>query len=330
MPKISVIVPVFNTDRYLRRCLDSILNQSLVDIEVVCINDCSTDNSPAILEAYTRNDERVKIITFEENQGVSKARNIGINEALGEYVGFIDSDDYINDCYYESMYIAAQRSNADISKCNRKTIEIDGSQEIMADNAIATDKYKFVSGFTTAIYRKSMLDENGIEFPTGITNHEDIVFLIKAVHWANCVVTVNNAWYYCEKRPDSASHGVAIHKQMLSCVNSINLIIDFLNSVDIPPQAYSAIAFKELMMLCRFGCRNKISETTYYCRQIYAKIKHREKFQLTLPVAFLDYLRSDNEVSLDSFCSILDERQGPPAITFDFLRSKILKNLKKL
>ena len=91
MPKVSVIIPVYNTENYLRKCLDSVINQTLDDIEIICINDCSTDNSLNILKEYASKDERIKIIEFKENKGASVARNTGIAESNGEYIGFLIS-----------------------------------------------------------------------------------------------------------------------------------------------------------------------------------------------------------------------------------------------
>ena len=104
MAKISVIIPVYNTEKYLRRCLDSVCNQTLSDIEIICINDCSTDNSLEILREYSAKDERVKVIDFKKNKGAAVARNIGIDEAQGECLGFVDSDDFVDLDFSEKLY----------------------------------------------------------------------------------------------------------------------------------------------------------------------------------------------------------------------------------
>ena len=92
--KISVIIPVYNTQEYLRECIDSVLNQNFQDIEIICINDGSTDNSQDILDEYHKKDIRFKVFT-QKNQGLAKSRNVGLNHAKGEYVIFLDSDDYL-------------------------------------------------------------------------------------------------------------------------------------------------------------------------------------------------------------------------------------------
>ena len=112
--KVSVIVPVYNVEKYLRQCLDSIINQTLKEIEILCINDGSTDSSPEILKEYEEKDSRIKIIN-KKNAGLSAARNQGLELAKGEYVSFIDSDDWINETFCEALYTAAKKYDSDIA-----------------------------------------------------------------------------------------------------------------------------------------------------------------------------------------------------------------------
>lgn len=105
--KISVIVPVFNAEKYLKMCLNSLVSQTLKNIEIICIDDGSTDNSLAILDKFKSKDNRIKIIK-QKNYGVSMARNNGISEAQGEYIGFVDADDWVDKDFFEKLYNAAQ------------------------------------------------------------------------------------------------------------------------------------------------------------------------------------------------------------------------------
>ena len=117
MPKISVIVPVYNVEQYLSQCLDSIIKQTFKDIEIICINDGSTDNSGKILEEYAHKDNRIKILN-QKNQGLSVARNNGIAQSTGEYISFIDSDDFIHFEFLEILYQAIIQSNCNIAGCD--------------------------------------------------------------------------------------------------------------------------------------------------------------------------------------------------------------------
>ena len=112
MTKISIIVPVYNVEKYLKECLDSLINQTLEDIEIICINDGSTDNSLAILEEYQKKDSRIKVFS-QKNQGVSAARNLGIEKATGEYLTFLDSDDRLELNTCEILYKETIAKNSD-------------------------------------------------------------------------------------------------------------------------------------------------------------------------------------------------------------------------
>lgn len=114
MPLISVIIPVYNVEKYLPRCLDSVLNQTCRDIEVVCVDDCSTDGSRAILEKYAAQDSRLQLVANETNKGSALSRNAGLDRAKGDYVYFIDSDDFIDSDYLERMVAVAERSQSEI------------------------------------------------------------------------------------------------------------------------------------------------------------------------------------------------------------------------
>ena len=121
MIKVSVIVPIYNSEKFLKKCLDSILNQTLQDIEIICVNDGSTDGSQIILDNYSKKDSRIKVIA-QENQGLSEARNRGMFIATGEYVGFVDSDDWIDKDFYEKLYLYAKNYDADISVAGIKRL----------------------------------------------------------------------------------------------------------------------------------------------------------------------------------------------------------------
>ena len=112
-PKISVIIPVYNVEDYLEECLDSIINQTFKDLEIICINDGSQDNSLNILEEYAEKDNRIKIITTK-NQGLSAARNRGLENITGDYVYFIDSDDYLELTAFEELYAVSEEKSLDL------------------------------------------------------------------------------------------------------------------------------------------------------------------------------------------------------------------------
>ena len=117
MPKVSVLVPIFNVEQYLEECLDSIVNQTLEDIEIICINDGSTDSSLKIIKKYAKNDPRFVIID-KKNSGYGDSMNMGLKKATGEYIGIVESDDWIEHDMFEQLYKSASENDAEVVKAN--------------------------------------------------------------------------------------------------------------------------------------------------------------------------------------------------------------------
>ena len=130
MPKISVIVPVYKVEPYLQKCIDSILAQTFRDFELILVDDGSPDNCPAICDAAAGKDERVRVI-HRKNAGLSAARNAGLSAARGEYIGFVDSDDYIAPQMYQTLYDAMVKNDAQLAICNYTCIDSIGGGGIM-------------------------------------------------------------------------------------------------------------------------------------------------------------------------------------------------------
>ncbi len=211
MPKVSVIIPVYNTEEYLPKCLKSLTKQTLKDIEIICINDGSTDNSLSILENFARKDSRIKV-TNQEHKKQGAARNRGIELASGEYIGYVDSDDWVNENFYENLYSAAIRTNSDIAMGTN--IRIGNGR---TKKRINIDKEKIVTGLeekfelcnlfkdqcpTNKIYRRNLLLKNNIVWPEDVYC-EDKIYTLKSVYYANSVIAVPDAYYYYFRRTNS-------------------------------------------------------------------------------------------------------------------------------
>lgn len=162
-PLVSIIIPVYNTEKYLNRCLDSIINQTLQDIEIICINDGSTDKSLQILNKYKEKDNRIQILSIK-NHGAAYARNLGIKKATGEFIGFCDSDDYVDLGYYETLYNHAKKQNADVVR---------GIRVLDERNAHAENEYGCI---IPAIVKREFVLEKNITFPTNKKKGEDSIF----------------------------------------------------------------------------------------------------------------------------------------------------------
>lgn len=213
--KLSIIVPVYNIIQYLPKCLDSILSQTLRDIEIICVDDCSTDSSFSILEEYKSKDDRIKLLKLAKNYGQGYARNRGIEIAQGEYIGFVDGDDYIDPNYFEALYNSAVKNNADISvasilkhKKNYKKYNVIYKKEGIAENIqdkikLCGDKKKFFFYAWNKIYKTDLIKNNGIEFAQGQI-YEDVIFAIEALYYSNRVVSVPNIKYHYIERKNSS------------------------------------------------------------------------------------------------------------------------------
>ncbi len=237
--KASVIVPVFNTQDQVARCLRSILDQTLHDIEVLLVNDGSTDHSLDVLEEYALEDNRVKVIDLEQNGGVSNARNTALKAARGKYVYFIDSDDWIDKGYLESMYMAIERQGTDIV-LNAHFINAydDPSKDTQSDYPFIPKEGAYLSPaeiqrryppvIWSRLYRRSFLLEQGLEFPIVSGGAEDIFFayacdLLKEKVFA---FRAPEAYHYYQ-RPTSAMHTAS---RGFHYIESFALLKSFLES----------------------------------------------------------------------------------------------------
>ncbi len=206
MPKISVIVPVYNVAPYLARCLDSLRNQTLQDIEIICIDDKSTDISLEILREYARKDTRIHVIAKKKNSGVSAARNAGIDAAHGEYIGFVDSDDFIDKDFYEKLYNTAHKNDVDMARCGYKETLVNGKTTVydgIVYDVQQNGKWFCMHQAWCAIYRTKMLKIHKIKFPTDIKYAEDLMFLTFCVAAANNVIAITGIYYHYMRRNDS-------------------------------------------------------------------------------------------------------------------------------
>ena len=212
--RFSIIIPVYNVDKYLRDCLSSVLSQTCPDWEAVCVNDGSTDGSGAILEEYAANDSRFKIIT-KANGGLSSARNAGLEKAEGDYILFLDSDDWMEK---KALEILADNTDVEDMVCfsGRRYFESEGrfrpsdqlsehryssGMEYYNDNALQRRDFAFVCVVLRA-YKRAFLIEKGLRFKEGIY-HEDNLFTPLACYFSTDVRIVNECLYDYRVRDES-------------------------------------------------------------------------------------------------------------------------------
>lgn len=201
MPILSVIIPVYNAERTLRECVDSVLQQDVKDFELILVDDGSKDASPVICDEYASRDNRVRVI-HQQNAGVSAARNRGLDIAQGEWITFVDSDDKISEKYFSPVYLA----NGDLVVCGHQDLNVDSSvgrkflphsQVVRKDNLASylndnITSFKF-RGPCCKFYRKLLLD--GIKFPLDMKVAEDSCFVLSYLTRVNSIIVINTSFY---------------------------------------------------------------------------------------------------------------------------------------
>lgn len=202
-PAVSVIIPVRNSGRYFRECLDSVTRQTLQDIEIIIIDDASTDGSDTVAEAYAAQDPRITVIHHTESTGAGPARNDGMAIAKGEYIAFMDSDDlYPTADVLEKLYCTAVDKKANICGGSLYKIDADGNildrkvpdQYFEKEGWINYRDYQYDGGFYRFLYRKTFLKDNNIIFPA-YKRFQDPVFFVKAMDKANLFYALTSYTY---------------------------------------------------------------------------------------------------------------------------------------
>jgi glycosyltransferase involved in cell wall biosynthesis len=210
-PKVTIVIPVYNTERLIDRCLESVVGQSLSAIEIICVDDGSTDGSGALLDRWAERDSRIRVV-HQSNGRQGKARNAALNIAQGEYVGMIDSDDYIPKEYFERLYNAAVEADAEVAMCGivkqkrlaeRTVVAFDRAEVVCdAEQKLRTCHCPPEFHPVNKLYRRSMIERIGLRFREGV-QYEDVMFVTRAIVESNRLVTVPNLSYYYVLNPTS-------------------------------------------------------------------------------------------------------------------------------
>ena len=273
MPKFSIIIPVYNVEKYLVECLESIVNQSFKDFEVICVNDGSTDNSLEILQKYAENDERFKVLN-QENQGQGVARNNALNIANGEYILFVDPDDFIELNMLEVFNERLDIQNVDVAFFdyqifgeNTKTKIVRFMDEMkkifnlnINDNLVfnwqelVKDNFRYTAMMVwNKVYSNKFLKENHIQFAPN-KHAEDHIFSISATLLANKISYIKKTLYYYRKRSDSSVNKVS--ENNFCIFENIAIVADFLKQNNLYKK-YEHDFRNYIVNLCVFHC-NKI------------------------------------------------------------------------
>lgn len=199
MTDISIIVPVYNAEKYLKKCLDSLVNQTKKELEFILINDGSTDKSEEIIKTYK--DKRIKYFK-NKNQGIGKTRNFGIEKSSGKYLMFLDSDDYFSNDACEILYKEAEKEKADLIVFDYYRVEKGNLNEVKIESFNATNikddpnlLLKVNLGPCNKIYKTDLIKNNGIKFEESL-KYEDTLFVVKAIYNAQKIIKLNRFLHY--------------------------------------------------------------------------------------------------------------------------------------
>ncbi len=207
MPKVSVVVPIYNVEKYIKKCMDSLVNQTLQEIQIIFVNDGSTDESGEIAKEYASKYPNKIIYLEKENGGLSDARNFGMRYAEGEYIAFLDSDDYVENTMYEEMYNKALQENSDYVECDflweypdkikvDKRTPYNNKKEMLTNvRVVAWNK----------LIKREILEKNNISFPKGL-RYEDIEFIYKLIPYLNKVSYVDKEFVHYVQRNNSIAN----------------------------------------------------------------------------------------------------------------------------
>lgn len=226
-PLVSIIVPIYNGEKKIVRCVESLINQTLKDIEILLINDGSTDNSLEIIKNLQSKNDRIRVID-KENSGVSETRNLGIIESKGEFLGFVDIDDYVDECMYEKLYLEAISNKSDMVIC-RYAKDVNGSineekfygieptediKSFFVLNMIgAKDEKQFnqelyiMGSVWRAIYLRKNIINNNIMFDNNLSYAEDLIFNLKYISISQKISIVDEVLYFYDMSLNQLSRG---------------------------------------------------------------------------------------------------------------------------
>ena len=278
---ISVIIPVYNVEEYLHECVDSVLKQTYQTFEIILVNDGSTDSSGQICDEYVEKDERITVI-HKKNGGLSVARNTGLSEANGDYVYFLDSEDYIAESAFEFLLSIAEKDNSDIVFFDAVSFA-DTDDFTVNQNYIRKNKYQTDCGlnifcqmtenkeFHSAVYlmmfKKNFVGNNKLTFVPGIL-HEDMVFTYHALCLAAVVSQCNDALYYRRYRKNSIMTSSKTKKHFTSCIDVCEINIRFTCDTfrnDVPAEIYNYLA------RCAFNVFNVYEKLSKSDKNLYKK-----------------------------------------------------------
>ena len=274
---VSVIIPAYNTEKYIRKCIESVMGQTLRDIEIIIVNDGSTDSTPIIAEELRKQDSRIQVF-HQGNKGIGASRKQGLSMAKGTYIQFVDSDDWIDNNYLEIMTSIALKTETDIvDSCSRidKKIHLRSIGKIFIDNIkyelTMCNSYDIANMIVrrrhscvlwSKLFKKEFLDKYNLDFDEGIDFGEDAFFLCKACYYRPEYVLINKNFYHQTDNPTSTTKSKYTRDKFLCRINWVRQLYDFFDDIE----------FRESIRSMKFFIKEEAAMSGLYSQNEYSMI----------------------------------------------------------
>ncbi|MGO5074106.1 glycosyltransferase family 2 protein [Clostridium sporogenes] len=305
--KVSVIVISYNIQDCIAQCLDSLNNQTYKEFEIIVVDDGSCDNTMNIIKEYKKLNKNIKLIQ-KDNGGPASARNVGLRNSNGEYILFIDGDDWIEPDTIEKMYSEAQKFNADIvisdffvNNGNEQTIHKGNSTKAVKNIDVIRNLFlsNIIPSALNKLYKKSLFDDYNIYFDEELFSGEDLEINTRLFYFAQNIVTLEEPFLHYVKRPNSLSHQNNRNKLTIyKAISKIELFLKRTNLYDDTYDEFNILSFNHLFYLKIFGKFNldihkyiynngkktyfKVKDTSYYRSHILKNMRFIDKINLYL------------------------------------------------
>ena len=279
MKKVSVIIPVYNVENYLRKCLDSLVNQTLKDIEIIVVNDGSPDNSQEIIDEYVKKYPKKVVSVIQENGGQGTARNTGLLYAKGEYIGYVDSDDYVEENMYEELYKKAKEDDSDIVICGNNVVK--ENYDFLSKEEVDKEFLLGKMAVWNKIYKKNIIVDNKIQFRSKVW-YEDLDFTMKVYFSSKKISYVDKPLYNYLLREGSTMNNNNI-KRNLELIEAFDSLIDYCKDKKIYNKAKDEIEFLCIYHMYIFAITRVLNTNNNYKAKIAIINKFRDYINSNFP-----------------------------------------------
>lgn len=312
MDKVSIIVPVYNVEPYLSRCIDSLISQSYLELDIILVDDCSSDKSAVIMEAYAKKDSRIRCFYQPQNQGVSAARNLGIEKMVGDWVCFCDGDDWYHPTFVDAMLDCAKKEIADYVICDYQIVsDLGAPLSAHCVDALSSgcdpDLVIACGPLSSCVHmlHRSLFTRFGVRFPNGCWCYEELAVIPVLAKYATKIGIVHDALYCYYQRGNGTSASNSFCSSEENFFHAFQIMRNYLGAEfekEMEYHAIYALLYGEILLMCkrknssrRIRCQIEYYEKKYpnYASNPYVKYlgKSKKLFILFVRLHFITGLR---------------------------------------